>query len=238
MSICKKIDNFKIDFHCHTPASSDYGRGDSALRSSLTPREWLKAAMNTDLDGVVIADHNSSAWIDPLRVQYRMLESGMEHAPWFRPLEIFPGAEISVADKGRVIHLLAVFDSSEYTGETVSGLLKSCGIPAPFKGSSSITTQTCFLDTVLAIIARGGVAIPAHIDDCEGYFSDAGKGNDAIPDLPDFIKMVETRAPAEGVPPQILSRIGNRKIVSGSDSHFPHEIGRRFTTMGCSAIIH
>ena len=54
----------KIDFHVHTPASSDY------KEKSISPCEWLKAVMDKKLDCVVVTDHNSGDWIDKLKEEY------------------------------------------------------------------------------------------------------------------------------------------------------------------------
>ena len=52
---------YKFDFHTHTPASNDY------CQNNITAEEWLKKAMQTRLDCVVITDHNSGRWIDILK---------------------------------------------------------------------------------------------------------------------------------------------------------------------------
>ena len=51
----------KIDFHVHTPASSDYQQPD------ITPSQWLQAVMEQKIDCVVITDHNSGEWIDKIK---------------------------------------------------------------------------------------------------------------------------------------------------------------------------
>lgn len=49
---------WKIDFHAHTPCSRDY------KDVHVDPAEWVRAAVATGLDAVVVADHNSGEWID------------------------------------------------------------------------------------------------------------------------------------------------------------------------------
>src|SRR5579875_2122211 len=63
---------WKFDFHTHTPASEDYGKGShQAQLRSRTPREWLLDFMRAGVDCVAITDHNSGAWVDPLKEELR-----------------------------------------------------------------------------------------------------------------------------------------------------------------------
>ena len=56
---------WKFDFHTHTPASSDYGKGaDQASLREVSPRDWLPGYMRAGVDCVAVTDHNSGAWID------------------------------------------------------------------------------------------------------------------------------------------------------------------------------
>jgi len=84
---------WKFDFHAHTPASKDYGKGpDQAALAARTPREWLLDYMREGIDCVAVTDHNSGAWIDPLRDALGQLDD--EQREGYRPLVIFPGVEI------------------------------------------------------------------------------------------------------------------------------------------------
>lgn len=51
---------WKFDFHTHTPASFDYGRGDQNAKQ-ITPREWLLSFINSGVQCVAVTDHNSGA---------------------------------------------------------------------------------------------------------------------------------------------------------------------------------
>ena len=90
---------WKIDFHVHTPASSDY------KNKSIEPEEWLKNAMNQKLDAVVVTDHNSGEWINLLKEKNEQLKKSDYKPEWYRELVIFPGVEITVESN---YHLLAV----------------------------------------------------------------------------------------------------------------------------------
>jgi len=53
---------WKFDFHTHTPASDDYGKGpDQAMFKSRNPEEWLLDYMRAGIDCVAITDH-STCW--------------------------------------------------------------------------------------------------------------------------------------------------------------------------------
>lgn len=135
----------KFDFHTHTPASDNYGHGDESLKK-IHPEEWLRKAMESGLDCVVVADHNAGGWIDKLKAKNREIQNKDVKPGWYRDLTIFPGVEITVADSSRV-HLLAVFDPS-CDSQTVTGVLGSCGITTGFGDDTKTSTSTGFVATV------------------------------------------------------------------------------------------
>ena len=50
---------WKFDFHTHTPASSDYGKGpDQTAQRHISPEDWLLAFMRAEVDCVAVTDHN------------------------------------------------------------------------------------------------------------------------------------------------------------------------------------
>ena len=66
---------WKFDFHTHTPASADYGKGgDQASLRRITPEDWLLGFMRAGVDCVAVTDHNSGEWNRPAEVG--TLESG------------------------------------------------------------------------------------------------------------------------------------------------------------------
>ena len=58
---------WKFDFHTHTPASFDYGKSDSALKTSKSPRDWLLDYIAKGIECVAITDHNTGDWVDGLK---------------------------------------------------------------------------------------------------------------------------------------------------------------------------
>jgi len=155
---------WKFDFHTHTPASDDYGKGpDQARFKSRTPEEWLLDYMRGGIDCVAITDHNTGAWIDKLK---EALENPkIQNHSDFRPLYLFPGVEISVNGG---VHLLAIFGSDKATSDIDSllGAVKFSGT----KGASDCVTTRSFAEVVDEIEQAGGIAIPAHVDADNGLF--------------------------------------------------------------------
>lgn len=153
-----------VDFHCHTPASKDYGKGEKQRElRNISPREYIKLYMDKCIDCIVIADHNSGDWIDSLKNAYQELNE--EKADFYRPLVIFPGAEVTVNGN---IHLLAIFSEDKETADINSflGSIQYFGN----RGDSDACTEKSFVKVVDEIEKRGGIAIPAHCDDAKGLF--------------------------------------------------------------------
>ena len=155
---------WKFDFHTHTPASDDYGKGGNqqALKE-LSPEEWLLNYMRAGIDCIAITDHNTGEWIDQLKEALQELEA--EDHPDFRKLHLFPGMEISINGG---IHLLAIFDPSKTSSnlDVLLGKVDYQGTP----GRSDAVTTKSFTEVVNAIVSSDGIAIPAHVDRESGLF--------------------------------------------------------------------
>ena len=150
-----------FDFHAHTPASYDYDPPHSqqaiGIDEAVTPERWLGQFMAAGIDCVAITDHNTGAWIDPLKIAYQRMEQ--ETGPGFRPLVLFPGVELSVQGG---FHLLALFDPSR-AGADVESLLGAVGYSGT-RGSSDGVTGKGLFDTIAAVCEAGAIPIPAHAD--------------------------------------------------------------------------
>lgn len=180
---------WKFDFHTHTPASKDTIAWQRAVGTpdEITPEKWLLKFMAAAMDCVVIADHNSGAWIAPLKNAY----AGMcENPPeGFREIHLFPGVEISVSNG---LHLLAIFDK-EADSDTITGLLGGLGFPDHLKGETNSTdeaacTRESLVKAVEEVGRRGGIAVPAHSDAEKGLLRIQGDGQRAM--YPDEIRSV------------------------------------------------
>lgn len=99
---------WKVDFHTHTPASNCF------KDKSVKPEEWIKAALDKELDAVVVTDHNSAEWIERLQ--------GVKQKD--KKLVIFPGIELCVGTN--FIHILIIFDPTTKQEEIRKFLIKGC----------------------------------------------------------------------------------------------------------------
>ncbi len=215
---------WRFDFHTHSPASYDYGKGpeQNTLRQR-TPCEWLLDFMKAGIDCVAITDHNTGGWIDGIQAAYGELED--EQSDGFRELHLFPGVEITVNGGA---HLLAIFDPKE-SGDTITALLGAIGLSADAVEPESKCTKQSFHDVVRSVAEAGGIPIPAHADQEHGVL-DVFEGqtlrqildsNDIIvAELRDSDRLESGPAGHQQVP---------WTPVLGSDSHHPTRTsGQRF----------
>ncbi|MEW6219851.1 MAG: TrlF family AAA-like ATPase [Thermodesulfobacteriota bacterium] len=219
---------WKFDFHTHTPASDDYGKGPSQSEvKRRTPKEWLLDSMRAGIECVAITDHNSGAWIDRLKEALSELEKE-DHAD-FRPVHLFPGVEISVHGG---IHLLAILGSEKSTAD-IDSLLGAAGFTGT-KGSSDAVTTKSFVEVARAVVAAGGIAIPAHVDDVNGLFRQTGTTLQQALACDDVFAM-ELLDTSSAQPSSGVGRKRGWAEVLGSDAHHPpgepvqNLPGRRFT---------
>lgn len=214
---------WKFDFHCHTPASNDYGKGiDQEILKSKTPREWLLDYMRQDFDCVAVTDHNSGAWIDILKHELTKMEQ--EQIEGYRPIIIYPGVEISVNGG---IHVLALFDPSKSSSDIMVTLRKA-GYDGDLGDTDQCTSKS--LNDVLSIITKdNGIAIPAHVDEPSGIFNELnGVTLKSILNHKSLLSIELCNLEFEK--PTVYRELKlNLTEVVGSDSHRPEQIGRRFT---------
>lgn len=214
---------WKIDVHTHTPASGDYGKGlEQASLQGISPRDWLLAYMQAGMDAVVVTDHNSGVWIDPLKQALTELE-GNSQLSGYRPLVLFPGVEVT-ANGGA--HILAVFPPWATTAD-INRLLGAVGATAK-PGASDIAASQAPVEVVAAIAKAGAIPILAHVDRENSALETSGNTLEGLFSVPDLHAM-EVTAKAWS-PPQLYR---DRKLtwsnVLGSDSHHPatHSSGQR-----------
>ena len=124
--------------------------------------------MEKEIDCVAITDHNSGEWIDCLTHTLKELQENKP--PWFRPIYLFPGIEIS-ADGG--VHILTMFgcDKGKSHIDELIGAIDYQGT----KGDSDGVTRKSIIDVVDEIAKRGGIPIPAHADTKRGLFELEGQ---------------------------------------------------------------
>ena len=205
---------WKFDFHSHTPASEDYGKGPGQnLLNQRTAHEWLLDYMKAGIDCVAITDHNSGAWIDILKDAYNRLVE--EKPEGFRTIYLFPGVEISVNGG---IHVLAIFGNEKTTAD-IDSLLGAVHFRGT-KGTSNAVTDKSLIEVVNEITKRGGIAIPAHVDKPNGLFTLNGQTLQQILQCKDIFAM-ELVNPSSAKPQLfVVSRLSWVEVL-GSDSHHP-----------------
>jgi predicted metal-dependent phosphoesterase TrpH/DNA repair ATPase RecN len=215
---------WKFDFHTHSPASADYGRSRVAAKST-TPREWLISFMNAEIDCVAITDHNSGEWIELLQEELKSLSATND--PEYRPLFLFPGAEISTNGG---VHVLAIFEIGTRS-HTVSTLLGACGYGGS-QGSTDTVTRSSPDEVIQLIHHHGGIAIPAHVDKANGLFEmlkGPGRGPSLNAVSHSDLLAIELCDANYAKPQVYIESERNLAEVLGSDAHDPESVGKKFT---------
>ena len=162
---------WKFDFHAHTPASMDYGKGEkqSSLKQ-LEPKEWLLTFMRAEIDCVAVTDHNTCEWFD--RLKYGLDELERTQHPEFRPLHLFPGVELSVNGG---FHLLAIFDTDKTTSD-LDALVGAVDYDGS-KGDSDGVTRKSAVEVVETVLSRDGIPVLAHADSYKGLLRPQSAGS-------------------------------------------------------------
>lgn len=215
---------WKFDFHTHTPASSDYEPTDKHI----TPRDWLLAHMQKGVDAVVVTDHNSADWIDTLQKELQQLEA--DRPQGWRELVLFPGVEITTSER---VHLLGVFAPSTPARE-IWGLLHGSDVAWDKNSNAGNAdwrmSNVNLLEMMQRIKAKGGLAIPAHVDKHNGLLaSQSGSAYQAevprsamIEEVLGLADALDVRDPSDAVLEHFSEQIKNKAQVDGADA--PHSL--------------
>ena len=213
---------WKFDFHTHTPASKDYGKGNNqASLMQIRPKDWLLNFMRAGIDCVAITDHNSADWIDQLKEAYIGLEQ--EQASDFRPLHLFPGVELTANGN---IHILAIFDTDKKATD-VSALFGAVGFHGE-RGASDAAANASPIEVVQAICAEGGIPILAHVDRPSGAWKLSGNTIKPLFECDDLFAMEVVDVSSKKPDLYRQHKLAWSEIL-GSDSHHPSgDVGNRF----------
>jgi energy-coupling factor transporter ATP-binding protein EcfA2 len=206
---------WRFDFHAHTPASDDYGKGpDQDTLKARSPRQWLLDYMGAEIDCVAVTDHNSGAWIDSLKTE--LLKMQEDKPAGYRPITLFPGVELSIAGGW---HLLAIFDPSA-SSATINDLLSKAGYGGT-RGKCDGVTDKAGPAVVNLIHELDGLAIPAHCDDSNGLLREVS-GETLRPVLQNTHVLAFELCDASYTTPAMYTE---EKVVwaevIGSDAHHP-----------------
>lgn len=215
---------YKFDFHNHTPASHDYRMPD------ITPREWLLAYMRQQVDGVVISDHNSGAWIDILKGELAKMfqDASTGELPEFRPLTLFPGVELTATGN---VHILAVLHTNSTTTD-VERLLAQCNNNCPIPRDALNHQLILQLGPagIINNIRRNpeAVCILAHIDATKGILHSLTNQGELTAAFQENPHAVEIRHQVENITDGTHRRlITGLPWLRGSDAHHPEQAGAR-----------
>ncbi|WP_027359069.1 TrlF family AAA-like ATPase [Desulforegula conservatrix] len=206
---------WKFDFHNHTPESDDYGKGpNQAQHKQISHKDWLLNYMRQGVDCVAVTDHNSGAWIDPLK--QALLELASDGRPDYRPLYLFPGVEITVQGN---IHILAI-SGTDKTSSDIDSLLGAVRYRAT-KGKSDGCSECSAVEVINEIAKFGGLAIPAHVNQANGLFTNfTGNTLEQVLDNKNVFAMEVTDL-AQVKPQLYTNKNLNWAEVVGTDSHHP-----------------
>ena len=163
-----------MDFHLHTPASSDFQESD------VTYLDILRRSEDRGLDIVAFTDHNTVAGYRQMMEEIRQLEmleslgrltdderSRLEeYRRLLTKLTVFPGIEVT-ATLG--FHILGIFPPEKSVRE-IEHLLLSLNIPPDQldDGSSTVGATSDVLTVYRLIDEAGGMAIAAHANSTNG----------------------------------------------------------------------
>ena len=208
---------WKFDFHTHTPASNDYGRGpNQAILKKHTPRQWLLDYMRAGIDCVAITDHNSGKWIDQVKDELDQLKR--ERPEGYRSIFVFPGVEISVHGG---VHLLAILGCDKKTAD-IDTLLGKVGYNGE-KGSSDAVTSLPLPKVIDEVNSVGAIAIPAHVDKEPGLFEVfRGTTLEQVLDGKNIFAMELVNSDYGRPQIYVEKKLGWAEVL-GSDSHHPSD---------------
>ncbi len=216
---------FKVDFHCHSPASDDFPRNRDQEKCSY--REWLIGHMSQEIDCVVLSDHNTAAGLEPIRKELKQLElewhKNSENG--YRPLTILPAVELTAPDN---THIIAIFRENA----SASHIEQFIGQLNPPQGQQN---HQLVLGTATNIIIRQAKAnsediliIPAHVDKAKGIFQNTNQiaVENVFKEEPHAIELVGN---IDDLKPYQKNLIEHLAHVKGSDAHSINEMGRSYT---------
>ncbi len=208
---------WRVDLHCHSPASYDSGADDAS--SSPDWIGWVEAARDAGLHAVAVTDHNTATGIEPLQ----RVAAQVENAP-----VLFPGVELTTGDG---CHLLLLMDPAR-EGRHIEDLLSRLEVPIDGRGRPE-SGSSLGVQQVLNRCDDGVIVLAAHANGPRGLLT-------RHTGLPTIKALQDRRLAAVEVDPAreidrkwidgSLPEIG-RQIpeVHSSDSHRVADLGRRFT---------
>ena len=211
---------FKADLHIHTCLSP-------CADLDMTPKAIVEKSLELGLDIVAICDHNSAENVEAA------VRAGIQ-----QKLCVLPGLEINSREE---VHILAIFENAEkalHMQETVYRHLKGVNKPE-FFGDQVVVNEfdevEGFNDRLLIgavdlglqeivseVHRQRGLTIASHVD--RPSFSIISQLGFIPPDLKlDGLEVTQDIGQLD------RSTMGKLPLVTSSDAHFLHDVGRAYT---------
>lgn len=217
---------FKVDFHCHSPASDDFQRNCPLPKSSY--RDWLLGQMSNELDCVVLSDHNTSGGLDPIRNELQLLKDDFLINPnnGYRPLIIIPAVELTAADS---THVLAIF-REDTLSTTIERFIGQLITPSGQHNHQLVLgTGTNAIIKAAKNSSEDILIILAHVDQPKGVFKNVNQSAvvEIFKEGPDAVELINDVTELSSS--YQCNLIKNLSHVKGSDAHSIKEMGRNYT---------
>ena len=240
----------KIDFHVHSPCSSDFYGTDNTEDAYF---HLLHQAKENGINIICITDHNDIRGYFQLRSiedDVRKIKDGLEkrglpvpekitsQVELFNQIIYMPGVELDLDPN---IHLIVLFDPNN-SDDTIDEFLSSAGYLPNIRGdeTSARHAKWTFTRALEEVAKIGAIAIAAHVDSSKGIYEESkswGQARIAAFTHPNLSAMEFLKTPSRD---QILSLIRNdpnyqRKeplaFVQSSDFHGQQDqkLGARYT---------
>ncbi|WP_214799599.1 PHP domain-containing protein [Exiguobacterium sp. s50] len=139
---------YKSDLHLHTPASRCF------RDREVTPEQWVQRCIDQGLDVVAVTDHNTGEYIDRIK-----------EAAANTNLTVFPGVEVTCSESK--VHMLVIFEKDKST-QYVEDFLVSIGIERDRFAADNAFSRRTTMEMANIVKEKGGIIIPAHIDEFNG----------------------------------------------------------------------
>ena len=230
---------WKIDFHVHTPKSTDFA-DKKPEEKKISPVDYIKAVVKARLDAVVLTDHNHCGWFEEIRAAQEKILLNRSEYPWYRDVVFFPGFEITINPGTGRIHVLAVFDPST-TQNSVLATLGRCGVRENHGDAEKAFTSQGVPDVVEEVVNAKGIPILAHIDANKGFFFEKTSVSSDMEKLVENVHVVEIQEKgsfkdSKGKETECGKLIKEHFVsVFGSDAHLVEDLGTRSTWVKMSS---
>jgi len=214
------VKTFKADLHIHTCLSP-------CADLDMTPKAIVEKSLGLGLDIVAICDHNSAENVEAV------VRAGVQ-----QKLCVLPGLEINSREE---VHILAIFENAEkalHMQDTVYRHLKGTNRPE-FFGDQVVVNEfdevegfnnrlligavdLGLQEIVSEVHRQRGLTIASHVN--RPSFSIISQLGFIPPDLElDGLEVTQDTGQLD------RSTMGKLPLVTSSDAHFLHDVGRAYT---------